>query len=52
MHIPGEKTVSGSLFIAINEKDVTKTKAEIRIGVYEDGEKIETIETSFLGPFK
>lgn len=52
MYIPGEKTVSGSLFIAINEKDVTKRKAEIRIGVYEDGEKIETIETSFLGPFK
>lgn len=52
MSIPGEKTVSGSLFIAINEKNVTKRKAEIRIGVYEDGKKIETIKTSFLGPFK
>lgn len=49
--IAKEKDASGSLFIFIKEKDIKKRKTILKIGVYENGEKIKTIETNFLGPF-
>lgn len=49
--IPKENVASGSLFITMNEKDVTRRKTELSIGVYEGTTKIQTIKTSFLGPF-
>jgi cytochrome c oxidase accessory protein FixG len=51
LSIPEEGTISGSLFISMDEQQVTKRKTELAIGVYEDGKKIKTITTSFLGPF-
>jgi cytochrome c oxidase accessory protein FixG len=42
----------GTMFIYINSNEVKSRKTILRIGVYEGKEKISTITTSFLGPFK
>ncbi|MBL7719712.1 MAG: cytochrome c oxidase accessory protein CcoG [Flavipsychrobacter sp.] len=49
--VPKEGSASGSMFIYLAEKDVTQRKMPLSIAVYEDGEKIKTITTTFLGPF-
>ncbi len=51
LHIDKEDDATGSLFIYIDEKNIEKRKTILKIGVYEDGKKIKTIETNFLGPF-
>jgi cytochrome c oxidase accessory protein FixG len=51
LFIPKENFTSGSMFIILKEEDVTKRKTQLKIGVYEGNKKIETITTSFLGPF-
>jgi cytochrome c oxidase accessory protein FixG len=49
--VPKEKFLSGSMFIKIPQAQVRERKTKLMIGVYEDGKKIATIKTSFLGPF-
>ncbi|MBK8482873.1 MAG: cytochrome c oxidase accessory protein CcoG [Saprospiraceae bacterium] len=39
-------------FIVLNSKDVSQRNNNIEIGVYQNGEKIQTISSAFLGPFK
>lgn len=51
LKVTKESYLSGSLFIYMDKKYVTKRKTKISIGVYEDGKKIKVINTSFLGPF-
>ena len=51
LKVPKEGYASGSMFIYIDEKYITKRKTQLKIAVYEDGEKIKTITTTFLGPF-
>jgi cytochrome c oxidase accessory protein FixG len=51
LNIPKEGSTSGSLFISMNEQRVTKRKTELEIAVYEEGKKIRTITTAFVGPF-
>jgi len=49
--IPKEGSVSGSMLIFLDRKDVTKRKTKLDIGIYENGKKVKTVTTSFLGPF-
>ena len=49
--IPKDGIVTGTMFVYVNNEDVKGRKTPIKIGVYEDGKKIATIATSFLGPF-
>lgn len=49
--VPKEASASGSMFIYIDEKDIVKRKTPLTIAVYEDGQKIKSVSTSFLGPF-
>ncbi len=49
--VPKETDISGSMFIYIDKEDIKERKTKLKIGVYENGEKITTIKTSFLGPF-
>jgi hypothetical protein len=49
--IPRDSYATGSMFIYVNDKEITKRKTKLEIGVYEGKEKIRTITTSFLGPF-
>ncbi|WP_020527386.1 cytochrome c oxidase accessory protein CcoG [Flexithrix dorotheae] len=39
-----------ALFLIFNKDDITKTKTQVEIGVYSNGELIETVSTNFLGP--
>jgi len=50
--IPKNGYTVGTMFIYMDDKDVKDRKTVLRIGVYEGKEKISTITTSFLGPFK
>lgn len=50
--VPKEGYANGSLFIYLDDKDIKKRKTTLKIGVYEEGKKIYTVSTSFLGPFK
>lgn len=52
LNVPKESYASGSMFIYINDAEIKQRKTELKIGVYEEGKKISTIKTSFLGPFK
>lgn len=52
VRIPKQGIVSGTMFIYLDSKDVTKRKTPLKVAVYEDGKKISTINTTFLGPFK
>ncbi len=49
--VPKNGTAQGAMFVYVDNKDVAGRKTIIEIGVYENGKKISTIKTSFLGPF-
>ncbi|MEI8279213.1 MAG: cytochrome c oxidase accessory protein CcoG [Bacteroidota bacterium] len=49
--IPKEGIVAGTMFIFIDNDKIKNRKTQLKIGVYEGNEKINTISTSFLGPF-
>lgn len=51
LKIPKEGYTSGSMFIYIDNKKITKRMTMLNIGVYEGDKKIKTIHTNFLGPF-
>ena len=42
----------GTLFIEIYKKDLTSSKEKLKLGVFSDGELIETTSTNFPGPVK
>lgn len=50
--VPREGSQSGALFIYIAKDQVLERKTPLEIGVYEGSDKIKTIKTTFLGPFK
>ncbi len=49
--IPKDGITTGTMFVYVNKSELQGRKTKLRIGVYEDGKKITTIATSFLGPF-
>ena len=42
----------GTLFIEIEKKDLTSSKERLKLGVYANGELIETTSTNFPGPIQ
>ncbi|MCD6011832.1 MAG: cytochrome c oxidase accessory protein FixG [Flavipsychrobacter sp.] len=50
--VPKDGIVAGSMFVYVDNDNVKERKTKLKIGVYEDGKRISTITTSFLGPFK
>jgi cytochrome c oxidase accessory protein FixG len=48
--IPGEGMVKGIFFIRIPEKEVTNARTIVRIGIYQQGKRIETLKVKFIGP--
>jgi cytochrome c oxidase accessory protein FixG len=42
----------GTIFIEINKKDLHSSKEKLKLGVYSNGELIETTATNFAGPLK
>ena len=50
--IPKDGYATGSMFIYLNNDAVKQRKTTLKIGVYEGNNKISSISTAFLGPFK
>ncbi len=48
--IPSEGMVKAVYFIKIPEKDVTNARTVVRLGIYEDGKKVESLKVKFIGP--
>jgi len=40
-----------TFFICINRKEIHKRSTDIKVGIYKNGKKIQTVTTVFLGPF-
>lgn len=49
--IKKESFTAGSMFITVSNADITERKTLLKIAVMENGKKIRTITTAFLGPF-
>lgn len=50
--IPRNGSTVGTMFIYIKDSEIKDRKTVLKIGVYEGKDKINTVTTSFLGPFK
>jgi len=48
--VPAEGIAKSVYFIRIPESDVVNARTIIKMGVYRNGEKIETVEAKFIGP--
>ncbi len=51
LNVPKGSDIGGAMFIYIDKQDIKERKTKLKIGVYEDGERIEVVNTTFLGPF-
>lgn len=40
-----------TFFIILNRKDIHQTTTNLKIGIYKNGKKIQTVSTNFQGPF-
>jgi len=47
--IEGQELREGEFFLIVDKKNIKKRSSKIKIGVYENGEKLETVKTKFLG---
>lgn len=48
--VPKESYFQKPFFVKINRSEIVRRKTPIKIGVYENGKRIEVTETTFLGP--
>jgi cytochrome c oxidase accessory protein FixG len=49
--LKGEKIHTETFFIQLDKKEIQERTTKIKVGVYRDGKKIQTVKTNFLGPF-
>ncbi len=49
--LKAESITDATFFIVIPKNKITKRSFKIQIGVYANGKKIETVKSTFLGPF-
>ncbi|MDA3613596.1 cytochrome c oxidase accessory protein CcoG [Polluticaenibacter yanchengensis] len=52
VHLKSEAINETTFFIEIDMDKVLKRSTDLEIGVYENDQKIQTVKTTFLGPFK
>ena len=50
INVPEGGMSQGTLFINIDKKDIQSSKEKLKIGIYSNGELIETDKTNFLAP--
>ena len=48
--VPAESYFQSPFFVKMGRKNIDKRKTKLLIGVYEGDKKIETAETTFIGP--
>lgn len=51
MQLKPETVNPETFFIILNKKDIHEATTKLKIGVYRDGKKIQTVTTNFQGPF-
>lgn len=51
LRLKKEAITTQTFFIILDRKDVKKRSSELEVGLYQNGKKIQTISTKFLGPF-
>ncbi|MCC6251725.1 MAG: cytochrome c oxidase accessory protein CcoG [Bacteroidia bacterium] len=47
--LKGQELKEGEFFLIVDKKNIKQRSTKIKIGVYENGKRIETIKTKFLG---
>lgn len=52
LNIPKGEYASGAMFIYRDRRDVQQRKTDLKIGVYENGVRLQTVNATFLGPFQ
>ena len=52
LSVEPQGTAEGALFLVFDRADIQQMSTNVEVGVYSDGELLETVETSFLGPNK
>src|SRR5690606_8126554 len=50
--VPAEGILKSVVIVQIPESEVKDTKSHVRIDVYADGELVESLKTTFIGPIK
>ncbi len=50
--VPPSGTAQGAFFLVINVNELEARSSKIGIGVFSEGEELETVSTKFLGPIK
>lgn len=48
--VKAEEITDGTFFISLPQSNIGKIKTEVEIGVFSEGEKIDQLKTSFIGP--
>ena len=48
--VPKENLAQTSILILLDRRSLAAGKARIKVGVYADGKRIDTLKTSFIGP--
>jgi len=46
-----EAVNEAEFFIVVDKKDIRNRNTKLIIGLYQNGEKVGTVKTNFLGPF-
>lgn len=50
INVPKESYFQTSFFVILKPSQIKKRKTKIKIGIYQEGRKIETVSASFIGP--
>jgi polyferredoxin len=48
--VPKEKLAQTSVLIALDRKDLTGPSTKLKLGIYSNGKRLETVDTAFVGP--
>ena len=50
INVPKESYFQTSFFVVLKPAQIKKRKTKIKVGVYQEGKRIETVTASFIGP--
>jgi len=50
--VPAEGMVKSVYFIKIPESEITNARTVVRVGIYQNGNKVETLKVKFIGPVR
>lgn len=48
--LPSQGVTETAAFIILDQNDIKKMKTKVKVGIFSEGEQIETVNTTFIGP--